>query len=130
MKKLRLNILYFICMILLLIVCTVKLFSLFISPLTEETILLGGVWAFLALASFIGALFSFRKKQEEHIKRNFGQVFALKSDSYHVSRQRKKRSVIKLEVVATRTNTHRYRGTHPALCRSSWRPCFCIVFYE
>ena len=96
MKKLRLNILYFICMILLFIVCTIKLFSLFLSPLIEETILLGGVWAFLALASFIGALFSFRKKQERHIKRNFGQVFALKSDSYHVSRQRKKRSVINI----------------------------------
>jgi len=96
MKKPRLNILYFLCMILLLIVCTVKLFSLLLSPLIEETILLRGVWAFLALASFIGALFSFRKKQEEHIKRNFGQVFALKSDSYHVSRQRKKKPVINI----------------------------------
>ena len=83
MKKPRLNVLYFICMILLLIVCIIKLFSLFLSPLIEETILLGGVWAFLALASFFGALFSFRKKQEGHIKKEIMGRF-LRSNQIHI----------------------------------------------
>ena len=96
MNKLRPNVVYFICMILLFIVCTVKLVTILLAKPIEETFLLGGVWAFLAIAACLGAIFSFRTTPQGHIKKNYGQVFALASDSYYVSRQRKKKSIIKV----------------------------------
>ena len=83
-------------MILLFIVCIIKLFSLFLSPLIEENILLGGVWTFLALASFFGALLSFRKKAGRAYKKKLWAGFCAQIRFISCISSKKEKSVINI----------------------------------